>query len=287
MSLFATQNVPYLGFSAIVFLFSFWISKRVGQLVEASWSATAGRKATSKFLRRFAQLSTLLLGMSAALSISGIDTSILVGATTFAIGYALRSWIANLLSGVIIAVSKVIGVGWYVTTSEGGGSVMEISAMNTRLKTISNQTILIPNSALVSEPLTLAGQYPERLVKLEYWLMRDTNPTRVIEIVETFIQKIPELSQTPEPPMVLLSDFSRGPLVFTVRFWVSKAKLKVSIFKYKARMNLRIWKALEDAGMDMPYPVTTLSANAHDSGNLPSGRIASLLQASATTPNIG
>lgn len=268
MSLFSVQNAPYLLLSVVVFLLSIFVAKRIARLVEASWSAQAAHRATAKFVSRFAQVSTLVLGFGAALSISGIDASILIGASTFAIGYALRNWLANLLSGVIIASSKVIDVGTYITAGEGGGTVLEISGMSTQLKTITNQTIRIPNATLVGEPLSIAAQYPERLVKFDLWLQRDNDPGRATEVLERAIAALPELTQSPEPPMVLLTDFSQGPLVFTVRFWIEKAKLKGSIIKYKPKVMLKLNDALEAAGMEMPYPVTTLSACSHDSGLL-------------------
>lgn len=268
-------GIPYFLLAALVVVLAFWLAKRGSALVEAAWLRTAAHRATAKFLKRFTYTATLVLGLTVALKVAGFDAMIFVGAITLGAGFALRSWFSNLVAGMIIVTTKLFDVKSFIGTADGMGSILSIDAMLTTLKTLTNQTIKIPNSSIVGGPITLFGQYPERLVKLEAWSSVDENPETVMQQIEAYIQTIPAVSNTPESPMVLLTDVSEGFMTFNVRLWVTKSALKLkktSFALWSKQLQRDFIPFLEERGVEAPYLMSTLHVNAHDSGDLASAQ---------------
>ena len=112
-------------------------------------------------LRRTSNLVLLVVGLITVLGTLGIDVSALVaglGLTGFALGFALRDTIANLLSGVLILLYRPFGVGAHIRIGAHEGRVVTIDLRYTTLEA-GDDRVLIPNSKLFTEAVTiLAGQ---------------------------------------------------------------------------------------------------------------------------------
>ncbi|MGF1604612.1 MAG: mechanosensitive ion channel family protein [Thermosynechococcaceae cyanobacterium] len=108
-------------------------------------------------LRQVASTTVLILGVTVALGTMGIDVSAIVtglGLTGFALGFALKDVLSNLLSGVLILAYRPFIRGDWITVSGLEGTVLEIDLRYTTLETTDNK-ILIPNSTLFSNPITV------------------------------------------------------------------------------------------------------------------------------------
>ena len=267
-------KIPYLGVGLLILVFSFWLGRKGGKLVEESWIRSSHHRNTAKFLGRFTFFFTFVLGLGISLQIIGLNANIFIGGITFAIGFGLRNWFANLLAGMIIVSTKIFDIKSFIQPAGGMGSVLDIDSAATTLKTITNQTVRIPNSLVISKPIVIMGLYPEKLIKLEVSLSTEYDPMRVIKILEKIVFQKEEVSHQPEEPMVLLNDLTDGYMNFIIRYWVPGKMIKGGLVKYKAAMNKLIYDKLEEAGIVMSYAVQTLNINQHDSAMLTGKKIA-------------
>ena len=261
-SLFSVLNVPYVLFSVLVAFVTVWLAKRVSVMVEEAWSRNEAHRSTAHFVARFTMISLLVIGFGLALRISGFDASVFLGAITFAAGYALRGWLSNLMAGTILA--SFLDLGTFVKLGKDMGGILEIGAASTLLKTLTNQTVRIPNASLVTQQLTVMGQYTERLFQYYIWLWREAAPLNAIATLEKVLGAEEAFIQTPEPPMVLLVDFTGGYQLFRIRAWFNKGSVK-NLITFKAKLKRKLVASREKHSMPQPYNVTTLTVNAHDS----------------------
>ncbi len=108
-------------------------------------------------LARTSSITLIILGFITALGTLGINVSALVaglGLTGFALGFALKDTISNLLSGVLILLYKPFVIGNRIKISGYEGIVVSIDLRYTELNTEGNK-ILIPNSKLFTDPITV------------------------------------------------------------------------------------------------------------------------------------
>ena len=88
----------------------------------------------------------------------GVNVSALVaglGLTGFALGFALRDALSNMLSGVLILVYRPFKNGDWISVAGCEGKVAEINLRYTVIKK-ENDTYLIPNSTLFSNTVRVS-----------------------------------------------------------------------------------------------------------------------------------
>jgi len=111
----------------------------------------------SFFLARTSGVILIILGLVTGLGTLGIDISALVaglGLTGFALGFALKDTISNMLSGVLILLYRPFIVGNTIKISGYQGEVVRIDLRYTELNHDGDK-ILIPNSKLFTDPITV------------------------------------------------------------------------------------------------------------------------------------
>jgi small conductance mechanosensitive channel len=106
-------------------------------------------------LGRTAKITIVVLGLATALGTMGVNVSALVaglGLTGFALGFAFRDVLSNLLAGILLLLFRPFGVGNRISVTGLDGEVVNIDLRYTVLKQ-PDKTVLIPNSYLFTNPI--------------------------------------------------------------------------------------------------------------------------------------
>ena len=156
----AAEWLPGIGFALLV-LFVFWLLAVVARKVIRKAGAVASIDASViNLLARAAYIVLLVVGLVTSLGTLSIDVSAIVaslGLTGFAVGFALKDSISNLLSGVLILVHRPFGVGDSIKVKTFQGRVTSIDLRYTRLE-LDGEKILVPNSLLFTNPISLLSE---------------------------------------------------------------------------------------------------------------------------------
>ena len=108
-----------------------------------------------ELLASVARISLLVLGLITALGTLGVNITGIVaglGLTGFALGFALKDSIANLLAGVLILLYRPFDVGDHIDVSGFAGRVLTVNLRYTELDA-GEQCVLVPNSKLLTDPI--------------------------------------------------------------------------------------------------------------------------------------
>lgn len=111
----------------------------------------------TKFFAQVSRVVFIMLGLVTALGTIGIDISALVaglGLTGFAIGFAFKDTLSNILSGVLILLYRPFIVGDKIKIADFEGEVISVDLRYTTLN-IETGRVLIPNSKCFTDPLTV------------------------------------------------------------------------------------------------------------------------------------
>ena len=103
------------------------------------------------------KITLIIFGFVTALGTLGINVSALVaglGLTGFALGFALKDIISNLLSGILILLYQPFKIGNTIKVAGYEGDVVSINLRYTELNSEGNR-ILLPNSKIVTDPITV------------------------------------------------------------------------------------------------------------------------------------
>ncbi len=103
---------------------------------------------------------TVAVGLASALGTLGVNIAAVVGAlglTGFALGFAFRDVLSNLLAGVLVLVYQPFRRGDEIVIGGKKGVVREVNLRYTRLES-PEEVYLVPNSALMTEVITVESR---------------------------------------------------------------------------------------------------------------------------------
>lgn len=159
------RYLPYLtnlGF-AIVVLLAFGIAAgTVHRIVCRVGSARHVDADLARFLGRSAKFALWSFGLVTALGTVGVDVSALVaglGLTGFALGFALKDIVSNLVAGVLILLYKPFRNGDFIKVAGMEGRVVDIDLRYTQLAA-NEDSIYVPNSMLFTNAIVVDRPAP-------------------------------------------------------------------------------------------------------------------------------
>jgi small conductance mechanosensitive channel len=150
--------------TALAILAAFW----VGGMLAAGVVLRLGRARDldtdlTRLLAHSARGALVAFGLVTALGTVGIDVKALVaglGLTGFALGFALRDIIANTLAGILILVYKPFRRGDRISVAGSEGVIAEIDLRYTVLNVDETTRVLVPNSTLFTNSITVCARRP-------------------------------------------------------------------------------------------------------------------------------
>jgi small-conductance mechanosensitive channel len=192
------------GRAVIVAVVSILVALVVAQLVDRALSRRGSRLAHAvtrgqvsretetrlRFIRRAVYAVILLIGVGLALAqfegVNRIAASLLASGVVAAaiIGFAARQTLANVVAGVMLAVTQPIRVGDWVTVEGNYGVVEDVRLNYTILRTAGEQRVLIPNEKLASSVLKNDTLKVEAVtVEVEVWIPAAADAARAVELL--------------------------------------------------------------------------------------------------------
>jgi small-conductance mechanosensitive channel len=109
-------------------------------------------------LARVARVGLVILGFVTALGTLGVNIMGIVaglGLTGFALGFALKDSIANLLAGVLILLYRPFEVGDRIDVGGLAGRVTHVDLRYTELDA-DKERVLVPNSKMLTDPIKVS-----------------------------------------------------------------------------------------------------------------------------------
>lgn len=167
-------------------LFSAARARRVTQAVLRG-ELTPGVDTRLRLLERAVYALILIFGIASALSqFEGVRiigrTLLTSGAIAAAIlGFAARQTLANVVAGLMIAVSQPLRIGDWVAFEEHYGVVEDVTLSYTTLRTGSGRRVLVPNEKLASGVLVNDSLIdPPVAVSVDVWLAPDADADHAV-----------------------------------------------------------------------------------------------------------
>lgn len=177
------------------------------------------------------------------------------------IGFGLQKIIANFVSGLIILFERPIRIGDFVTIGDKSGTVTRIKIRATTLGDLDNREILIPNENLISQEVTnwtLSNSVIRVIIPVGVAYGTDTDRAR--NIMLDVIKKNSKVLETPSPQVFFLG-FGSSSLDFEVRVFLRHFDDR---FPVQHQLHTEINKALNKAGIEIPFPQQDLHIRSQD-----------------------
>lgn len=160
----------------------------------------------------------LLLIVADSIGIPVNSIFALMGVAGLALSLALQNTLSNLAGGLQVLLSKPFEVGDFIDTDQGSGTVSGIALAYTKLSTIDNKEILIPNHLVAASKIINHTASGVRRVDLSFSVSYDASTQSVKDALFDACKRVDHIHLDP-PPVVYLTAFNESSLSFSLRVW--------------------------------------------------------------------
>lgn len=191
----------------------------------------------------------LFVTVAGQLGIETTSFAAIIASAGLAIGMALQGSLANFAGGTLILIFKPFKVGDYIEAQGVQGVVKDIEIFTTKINTVDNKEIIIPNGALSNGNIINYSSEGKRRVDLTFGVSYDADIKETKEVLMSVLNATPNILNDPKP-VVLVSELADSSVNFVTRTWVKAEDYWDAYFHITEHTKI----ALDKAGIEIPYP---------------------------------
>ncbi len=240
---------------AVTLVLALWVSSLIESRLLASPLDINLRLVVSRLVRA----GVFTVALLTALQMVGIDLTVLSvfgGALGVGLGLGLQRIAANYVSGFVILLERSVRVGDNVRLESFQGRIQDIKTRYTVVRSAGGTESIVPNEMLISNRIeNLSYTDPNVWLSTTVSVAYDTDLDQVLGLLVGATAAVPRVLAQPGPSAVL-SNFGADGLEITVGFWI--ADPENGTLGVRGAVNLALWRALRDAGIEIPFPQRVL-----------------------------
>lgn len=251
----------------VTLLVALWIASLIESRLMAAERLDANLR---EVMARLAKAVLAVIALLSSLSLVGIDVtalSVFSGALAVGLGFGLQKIAANYVSGFIILLDRSIRLGNLVAVdATTTGTVSQITTRYTVLKMLTGTEVIIPNEYLVSNIVRNLSFSDTRVrVAVNVQVSYKTDLDQAMQLMIDAARQQERVLSDPEPA-VMLTDFADSGINLELGFWIPDPEAGTG--GVRSDINLAIWKAFRENGIEIPYPQREVRVLGSPSGNL-------------------
>jgi len=177
-----------------------------------------------------------------------------LGFGAVAIGFAFKDIFENFLAGVLIMLRDKMEIGDVVQTGGILGKVERTTLRETHIRQFSGELTIVPNSMIFTNPVEIITDEPVRRDQIIVGVSYDTDLDRAAEVIRAAVEGI-DLVDMDKGVDVFAENFGSSSVDFLVRWWSDSGSQPLP--EAKDFVVRAIKKALDDAGIEIPFPYLT------------------------------
>ncbi len=248
-------------FALVFFFIGRIVIRWIRKLVRKSMQRSGADKGVEQFvdsLLKFSLYFLLLFMLGTKFGIDASSVAALIASGGVAIGLAMQGSLSNFAGGVLILLLKPFEVGDYIIedTNKNEGTVKEIQIFYTKLTTIDNKTIVIPNGILTNNSLTNATAKDERRLDLKVDISYDADLKKAKAMIMDVLNDDPAVLREDEI-VVFVDELGESSVVLGARAWTKSA----DFWQAKWRILENIKEKMDENQIEIPYRQLTVHMN--------------------------
>lgn len=205
----------------LIYLIGIWLIKRVRIMLNRYFTRKQTDKAIASFTGSLVSVVLTILVITLCIGTLGINTTslaALLAAGGMAIGMALSGTLQNFAGGIMLLIFKPFKAGDFIEAQGYSGTVSEVNIVSTKLVTVDNRVIIIPNGALSSGNINNYSVMQTRRVDYLIPMAHGTDADAFIKAVNELIAQDERITE----PFVALNKVDTNSVEFVIKLWVKK-----------------------------------------------------------------
>ena len=186
-------------------------------------------------------------------TLSGVAAGAISVAVGTIIGFSSRNTISNAITGILLLSSRPFKIGDRIRPSSNDdliGDVLEISILYTKLRTIRNELVTVPNQMLLQQQIINYSGLDVIACSIEVSLTYMHKRQRIENLLLEAAEKTKEIIREPKP-IVLLKRFDSYAAVYELRAFTNKPN---EFLKIQSELRKNVYDMFQMHGMDLTVP---------------------------------
>lgn len=249
----------------VILVVGFWLANRVTKLLLRLMKKREVDETLRPFVRTFVNITLKTMVLVIVISTLGVAmTSIIavLGSIGLAIGLALQGSLSNVAGGVMLLLLKPFKKGDFIKVQGETGTVEEISIHSTKLRTIDNKIVFVPNGPLASGTITNITHEPTRRVDMSFGISYGDDFYRAQESLKKIVRDCPLALKDPEP-IIRLEALADSSVNIAVRVW-TETENYWEVFFY---LNETVKATFDREDITIPFPQRDVYLHPVQGGN--------------------
>lgn len=240
-------------FVLICFFIGMQIIKVVRRVVKKAMQKAKADLGVIQFVDSFLKTAlyvVLAFFMAASFGVDAASIVALLGSAGVAIGLAVQGSLSNLAGGVLILLLKPFKVGDYIVegTSSKEGTVTEIQIFYTKLVTMDNKEVILPNGNLANNSIINVTARKKRRVDITVGVSYQSDLKLAKNVLLKMLKEDEKALKT-EEMLVFVDELGDSSVVLNVRCWF----LNEDYWEGKWRITENCKLVLDQAGIEIPF----------------------------------
>lgn len=231
--------------------------KWVRKIVRKSFTLRKTDATISSFTLSFLTVVMWIVVLVIAIGTLGVETTslaALLAAGGMAIGMALSGTVQNFAGGIMILAFKPFKAGDYIEAQGYSGTVNEVNITATKITTVDNKVIILPNGILSNGVINNYSKMKWRRVDFTVCVEYGSDADEVMETLLSIARADERVTGTadgaPADPFVGLAALNASSVDFVMRLWVKSGDYWGVFYD----TNKKIYREFPEKGIVFPFP---------------------------------
>ncbi|MBK1724179.1 mechanosensitive ion channel family protein [Thiocystis violacea] len=258
-------SIPQVLLALFLLILTFAVAKIVRAIMHRALRKARLRRSLKNLATLLSSIAVWTFGLMLAALVAFphlTPTKVLaaLGIGSVAIGFAFKDVFENFLAGIIILLRQEMRIGDFIALEGIEGRVESISVRETHIRQTDDQLVIVPNSLLFKNPLTILTDRDQRRTTIVCGIAYAEDVDEAREIIRSAVASCEGVLTDAKPIEVFAQEFADSSINFEVTWWTGSTPLDVR--RSRDAVVSAVKRALDDAGIEIPFPYRTLTFGA-------------------------
>lgn len=240
-------------FAILTLIIGYFIAILASKYVKKAMLRAKMVEILAEFSSRVVRVFLIIVIIMVAIGFFGVNIGeAVIGisvASGFIIGFAFQDTLGNLAAGFLIAITKPFRVGDFVDTAGESGTIISVGASITKMTTVDNKRVIIPNSKIWGEPIVNYTALNQRMIDMRVGIGYEDDMAKAINITMDVLKNNKFVLKDPAPN-VAIANLGDSSVDILVRPWVNTS----DYWNAKWEITQQIKDAFDKNKISIPFP---------------------------------
>tara|TARA_R100000027_G_scaffold5591_1_gene4604 strand:+ start:28548 stop:29486 length:939 start_codon:yes stop_codon:yes gene_type:complete len=254
-------HFPYLVAGLVALISTILLAKLVRKIIMVSTSRSGMRESLRDVIARLAVIAVWVTGILivAVIVFPGLSPAKAIGGLgllSLAVGFAFKDIFENFFAGILLLWRFPFENGDFIECEGIEGKVERINLRMSEIRKTTGELVIVPNAFLFTNPVDVLTDKPIRRVTVMAGVSYDTDVSRAVDVLNKAVHEC-ESVEKGSPIQIFPQGFGSSSIDIEVTWWTHSKPLDIR--RSRAEVVVKIKEALDEAGIEIPFPYRTLT----------------------------